>query len=187
MPAAMWPLPRDTAIRQGSPTLEFSVAVTCELIIIGPAHEEIDGLPQRERDRVPETWSEHSHGADDDDQQRCRNVWPRRYDRNQDRDQNGQECEDDVGGCCPQLKRCVATSPPMATCLTRIFPTKPAFEIRASVSAPGATPHQSASEQRPESWKSVKCLRLRLNTCITLRGNVRTFDHIRRLPRHMTN
>ena len=42
--------------------------MTRELIIVGPAHKEIDGLPQRERDRVPETWSEHSDRTDDHDQ-----------------------------------------------------------------------------------------------------------------------
>ena len=114
--------------------------MTSELIIVGPAHKKIDGLPQRERDRVPERRSEHSHRTDDHDQQRCWNVWPRRYDRNQDRDQNGQERKDDVGSCCPQLKRRIATSPPMMTCLTRVVSTKPTFEIRAPVSAPSATP-----------------------------------------------
>ena len=73
------------------------------------------------------------------------------------------------------------------TCMTRILPTKPALEIGAPVSAPGATPRQSASEQRPKSCKSVKCLRLWLNTCITFGRNVRPFHHVRRLPRHMTN
>ena len=73
------------------------------------------------------------------------------------------------------------------TCLARFLPTKPALEIRAPVSAPGATPRQSASEQRPKSCKSFKCLRLWLNTCVTLRRNVQALHHVRRLPRHMTN
>jgi hypothetical protein len=55
----------------------------------------------------------------------------------------------------------------MMTCLTRVVTAKPASEIRAPVSTPGATSRQSASEQRPESRKSVKCPRSRLDTCIT--------------------
>lgn len=42
----MWPLLRENAIRQGAPTLKISIAVTCELIIIGSAHKEINGLPK---------------------------------------------------------------------------------------------------------------------------------------------